>query len=163
MTTTARPKAVMNRRRAARFAAIQALYQIEVGGQRADTVVGEFNEHRLAKLLEVSAPDVTPPAVDAEWFKLVVRGAWSARERLDGVLESCLAEGWTLARCGFFLRATLRAGAFELAERTDVPVPVVISEYVEVAKLFLDGSEPGFVHAVLDRAGQHLRDRDAAL
>lgn len=163
MTATARPKAVMNRRRAARFAAIQALYQIEVGGQRADAVVGEFNEHRLAKLLEMSAPDVTPPPVDAEWFKLVVRGAWDAHTRLDEVLEACLAEDWTLTRCGFFLRATLRAGAFELAQRTDVPIPVVISEYVELAKLFLDGSEPGFVHAVLDRAAPQLRARDAAL
>lgn len=156
-------KPVMNRRRAARFAAIQALYQIELAGEHAETVVGEFTRHRLQVLLEPFTPDNRQPPVDIAWFRLVVLGAWAARADLDAMLERCLAEGWTLARCGYFLRATLRAGAFELAQRADVPLAVVISEYVEVAKLFLDGTEPGFVHAVLDRAAPLLRARDAAL
>jgi GTP cyclohydrolase II len=52
-----RPAAV--RRRAARFAAVQALYQIELNGQRPDFVVAEFGEHRLAQLLEPRTR--TPP------------------------------------------------------------------------------------------------------
>ena len=156
-------KPPMNRRRAARFAAVQALYQIELAGERAAVVVAEFGEHRLARLLEPFAAETPQPAVDLDWFRLVVLGAWEARERIDAVLEGCLSEGWSLARCGFFLRATLRAGAFELAQRTDVPVPVVINEYVEVAKLFLGGTEPSFVNAVLDRAAPLVRTTQAAL
>ena len=91
-------------------------------------------------------------------FEIVVTGAWAQRKQLDARLESCLQTGWSLARCGFLLRACLRAGAFELAGRTDVPVSVVISEYVEVARLFLDGDEPKFVNAVLDRLAPQLRD-----
>jgi len=59
------------------------------------------------------------------------------------------------------LRACLRAGAFELAERTDVPVKVVINEYVELAYLFFDAGEPPFVNAVLDRLAQTLRGSGA--
>ena len=106
-----------------------------------------------------SRPSEPSPAVDREWFELVVAGAWAARERLDAEIERCLAAGWTLARCGYLLRACLRAGAFELAERTDVPVKVVINEYVELAHLFFDDSEPGFVNAVLDRLAPRLRPR----
>ena len=81
----------------------------------------------------------------------MVKGAWAAHDRLDPEITLCLAEGWTFARLGFLLRACLRAGAFELAERTDVPVKVVINEYVELAYLFFDAGEPAFVNAVLDR------------
>jgi transcription antitermination protein NusB len=51
----------------------------------------------------------------------------------------------------------MRAGAFELAARPDVPVRVVIDEYVELARGFLEGEEHTFVHAVLDRLARQLR------
>jgi N utilization substance protein B len=153
---------ILNRRRAARFAAVQALYQIEVGAAPPREVVSEFIEHRLDELLEPLELAVPSPEVDREWFVLVALGAWSRRERLDPLLDGALSDGWTLQRCGFLLRATLRAGAFELAEREEVPVKVVINEYVELAHLFFDGSEPGFVNAVLDRLAVGLRGEGSA-
>lgn len=156
-------KPVLNKRRAARFAAVQALYQIELSGERPPVVLAEFMEHRLAQLFEPIADEMPSPEVDREWFEIIVRGAWAGRERLDAEIEPCLAEGWTLARCGYLLRACLRAGAFELAERTDVPVKVVINEYVELAHLFFSGNEPAFVNAVLDRLAPRLRPRETAL
>lgn len=163
MARPPRDRPVLNKRRAARFAAVQALYQVELAGERPDAVSREFAEHRLARLFEPFEVDEPSPDVDREWFLILVRGAWTARERLDPLIEGCLAEGWTLARCGFLLRAALRAGAFELAERTDVPVKVVINEYVELAHLFFDASEPAFVNAVLDRLAARLRTGEAAL
>jgi transcription antitermination protein NusB len=150
-------KAVLNKRRAARLAAVQALYQVELTGARPERVAAEFGEHRLAQLLEPLETEVPSPSVDREWFELVLRGAWTARERLDAEIERCLAAGWTLPRVGFLLRATLRAGAYELAERAEVPVRVVINEYVELAHLFFTDTEPGFVNAVLDRLAPRLR------
>lgn len=158
-----RERPVLNKRRAARFAAVQALYQVELLGASPEAVIREFGEHRLARLFEPFEVEQPSPDVDREWFEIVVRGAWAARDRLDPAISSCLAEGWTLARCGFLLRATLRAGAFELAERTDVPIKVVINEYVELAHLFFDASEPAFVNAVLDRLAPQLRTGEAAL
>ena len=148
---------ILNRRRAARFAAVQALSQVDLLGERPDTVCREFIEHRLGGLFETMDSDQPSPDVDREWFQILVKGAWGAHVRLDPEVEDCLAEGWTLARCGFLLRACLRAGAFELAERTDVPIKVVINEYVELAHLFFDASEPAFVNAVLDRLAPRLR------
>lgn len=158
---TAKP--VLNKRRAARFAAVQALYQVELLGARPEAVCREFGEHRLASLLEPLEAELPSPEVDREWFEIIVKGAWSARYELDPEIEKCLATGWTLARCGFSMRACLRAGAFELAQRTDVPVKVIINEYVELAHLFFDGNEPAFVNAVLDRLAPRLRKGEAAL
>lgn len=152
---------VLNKRRAARFAAVQALYQVELLGARPEAVCREFTEHRLARLFEPFEVEEPSPDVDRGWFEILVKGAWELRDRLDAEVGSCLAEGWTLARCGYLLRATLRAGAYELAERADVPVKVVINEYVELAHLFFDGNEPAFVNAVLDRLAQRLREGEA--
>ncbi len=55
------------------------------------------------------------------------------------------------------LRAILRAGAYELMFRRDVPVRVAISEYVDVAHSFYAGDEPGLVNAVLDRVARTAR------
>jgi transcription antitermination protein NusB len=148
---------VLNKRRAARFAAVQALYQIELMGAPAETVCREFVDHRLGRLFEAFETDQPSPAVDREWFEIVVRGAWAAHGRLDPEIELCLAEWWTFGRLGYLLRACLRAGAFELAERPDVPVKVVLNEYVELAFLFFDSGEPAFVNAVLDRLAAILR------
>ena len=54
-------------------------------------------------------------------------------------------------------RAILRAGAFELIHRPDVPTEVVIDEYVELAKSFFEGPEPGFVNGALDAVAQDAR------
>ena len=53
--------------------------------------------------------------------------------------------------------ACMRAGAFELSTRTDIPPRVAISEYVDVAKAFFSGPEPGLVNAVLDRIARVVR------
>ena len=152
----------MNRRRAARFGAIQALYQTELSGNHVEGVIAEFQAHRLTDLLEPLELEDRPPLVDREWFARLTEGAWRSAAELDPMIEATLAEGWTLARAGYLLRAFLRAGAFELAACPDVPVRVVISEYVELAHAFLSERDAGFVNAVLDRLASRLRPGPAA-
>jgi N utilization substance protein B len=147
----------MNRRRAARFGAIQALYQTELSGSDVAGVIAEFQAHRLADLLEPLELDDRPPKVDREWFARLTEGAWRQRAELDPMIEAMLAQNWTLVRAGYLLRAFLRAGAYELAACPDVPVRVVISEYVELAHAFLSEDDAGFVNAVLDRLASQLR------
>ena len=151
---------ILNKRRAARLAAVQALYQLDIGGGETATVVGEFEAHRLDRLLEPL--DLPPLAIDRDWFRLLTSGAWDSRATLDPEIGAVLAEGWTLQRCDALLRAFLRAGAFELASRPDVPVKVAINEYVDLGHLFFDGPEPGFINGVLDRLATKLRGRETA-
>ena len=152
----------MSRRRAARFGAVQALYQIELSGAGPDSVISEFEHHRLDDLLEPLELADEPPGVDRAWFADVTRGAWQMAPELDPRIEAMLATGWSLVRAGYLLRAFLRAGAFELAARRNVPAGVVVNEYVALAHAFLSSEEAGFVNAVLDRLAGELRPETPA-
>jgi N utilization substance protein B len=76
---------------------------------------------------------------------------------VDAAIARRLAENWRLERLDATVRAILRAGAYELANRPDVPTEVAIDEYVEVAKSFFEGAEPGFVNGALDAVARDVR------
>ncbi len=141
----------MNRRRAARFGAVQALYQAEMSGQDIELVTAEFQAVRLVDLLEPLELDDPAPAVDRDWFERLAKGTFNAIDELDRRIEQTLSSGWSLNRLGYLLRAFLRAGAFELFHCPDVPSKVVINEYLELAHAFLEKDDTGFLNAVLDR------------
>jgi N utilization substance protein B len=151
----------MNKRRAARFSAIQALYQAEMSGQDIEPVINEFQAFRLADVLEPLELDGPVPEVDRDWFVKVADGAYEAIAELDAKIEAKLSSGWTLARLGYLLRAFLRAGAFELLHDVDVPPKVVINEYLELAHAFLSKEDAGFLNAVFDRLAADAKTRDA--
>ena len=153
------PKA--QRRGAARLAAVQALYQIELTGATPDRVLREFIAHRLGAAGNAAEEERLGEA-DGELFTAIVRGASEHRAELDGMVGASLAEGWTLARMDRVLRAILRAGAFELFARRETPARVAITEYLDVANAFYEGKEPGFVNGVLDRLARVLRPEELA-
>lgn len=140
-------------RHAARIAAVQALYQCEVGGEPAALIVEEFAAHRLDQELD----GVTIGRTDREWFTDLVRGAAARMSEIDKLLAGCLDKDRDLARLEAIMRSCLRAAAFELLARPDVPAKVVINEYVEVARTFFTGNEPAFANGVLDRLAHQLR------
>ena len=133
-------------RSVARLAAVQALYQMEVSGSGAEAVVREFTDHRFDRDIEGH----TLAQADEAFFGEVVRGVVGEPPGDRAVDVGLLAEGWRLERIDATLRAILRAGAWELMRRPDVPHEVVIDEYVEIAKSFFEGPEPGFVNGALD-------------
>ena len=73
------------------------------------------------------------------------------------MIDQALAQGWPLKRIEAIMRAVLRAGAYELDHRSDVPARVVVAEYVDVANAFVDRDETGMVNAVLDQLARQLR------
>jgi len=145
-----------NRRGAARLAAVQALYQMDIAATPLNDILAEFESHWLGR--EVDGSEYLP--AEAAFFREIVAGFLREQRRLDPVIDTALAGGWPLKRIEALLRAVLRAGAFELDQRRDVPARVVISEYVGVANAFLDGEETGMVNAVLDLLARQLRSAE---
>ncbi|MEX2649517.1 MAG: transcription antitermination factor NusB [Alphaproteobacteria bacterium] len=142
-----------SRATAARLAAVQALYQVEMGAAEVDAVLAEAaRDGPQADLDETQRLDADP-FVLAE----IVRGAVDRRAAIGDVLEAALAPKWRLDRLDLILRAILRAGAFELLARSKVPARVVINEYVDITHAFFDKAEAGLVNAVLDRIAKTLR------
>jgi transcription antitermination factor NusB len=142
-----------NQRGAARLAAVQALYQMDVGGAGVLEVVAEYEAHRLGQELDGE----TYLKADPSWFRSIVSGVVRDQVKIDPVVRSALQNDWPLSRLDSTLRAILRAGTFEILERKDVPVPVIVTEYVEIAQAFFEGEEPKIVNAVLDRIAKQVR------
>ena len=145
------------RRSVARLAAVQALYQLEVNrGLDADTVVREFARHRFGHEIDGDQYGEADPALFAD----IVRGVTTDLQSLDATISAALTEEWPLPRLDAVLRAILRAGAYELVHRCDVPPRVSISEYTTVAHAFFSGKEPGLANGVLDKVGRSLRSAE---
>ena len=142
-----------NRRGAARLAAVQALYQMDIAGAGINDIFAEFESHWLGNEIE---GDTYLPA-EAAFFRDVVSGVVRDQAKIDPLLDDALTKGWPLVRIETVLRAILRAGAYELDKKPDVPARVVVSEYVDVANAFVDRDETGMVNAVLDQIARHFR------
>lgn len=147
-----------NRRSAARLAAVQALYQMDLAATPLNEILAEFESHWIGR--EVEGSQYLP--AEAAFFREIVGGFLREQRRLDPLIDRALAGGWPLKRVELLLRAILRAGAYELDQRRDVPARVAISEYVDVAHAFLDREETGMVNAVLDTLARRFRSGEFA-
>jgi transcription antitermination protein NusB len=145
-------------RSAARLAAVQALYQMDMTGIDLTDVIAEFETHRLGKEVE----GCQYRDAEASFFRDLVEGVVREQLRIDPVVDKQLAEGWRLTRVDSTLRAILRSGAYEILVRGDVPARVVISEYVDIAHAFFGEDEPKVVNGILDRLSHKARPQEFA-
>lgn len=141
------------KRRGARLGAVQALYEMEIGGKGVLEAMTEFEAHWIGR--EVDGIDL--PQAEAAFFRDILGGVVREQITVDRRVDQALADGWPLKRVETLIRATLRAGTYELMFRKDVPPRAVISEYVAVTRAFYEGEEPGLVNAVLDRLAREVR------
>jgi transcription antitermination protein NusB len=145
-------------RTASRVAAVQALFQAEQGGDNAETVIDQFVRHRLGVLEgQDGFEDGRIPDAEVALFSRVVREAVRRQDEIDPMLVEALPGDWPLGRIDPVLRAMLRAGMAELAMADGPPAKVVINEYLDIARGFFAGPEPGLANAVLDRLARLLR------
>ena len=142
-----------NRRGAARLAAVQALYQMDLAATPLNEILGQFEAFWIGR--EVEGEEYLP--AEAAYFRDVVGGVVADQRRLDPMIDAVLAKGWPLKRIETVLRAILRAGAYELDRKPEVPARVVVSEYADIAHAFVEPDETGMINAVLDQLARQLR------
>ena len=144
-------------RSAARLAAVQALYQIELTGSGWQMVRREFEEHRLGAEIE----GVQYRKADVGLFRDILEGVVTHQAAIDQLTDRALVEKWPLGRIDPTLRAVFRAAGYELTTRPDIPPKVSIGEYVDVTKAFFSvGKEAKFVNAVLDHMAHEVRGEE---
>ena len=140
-------------RSAARLAAVQALYQMDVSGKSLVDATAEFEAFWIGREVE----GITFKPAENAFFRAILSGVVEEQRAIDGQVDKALAKGWPLRRVEAVLRAILRAGGYELLYRRDVPARVAITEYVDVAHAFYEADEPGLVNAVLDAIARETR------
>jgi N utilization substance protein B len=150
------PKA--NRRGAARLAAVQALYQMDIAGTGLNDILAQFESHWIGR--EVEGAQYLP--AEHAFFRELVRGVIDEQRRLDPLIDEALQSSWPLKRIEALLRAVMRAGAYELDCKRDIPARVIMAEYVGIADAFVDRDETGMVNAVLDQIARQLRTEEFA-
>lgn len=147
-----------NQRGAARLAAVQALYQMDVGRQSLEDTLAQFSAHHLGR--EIEGEQYLP--ADADYFRQIVSGVIRTQLDIDPSIDSALNRDWPMTRIDATLRAILRAGTYELLRKRDIPTGVVISEYVDIARAFYEDDAPGMVNGVLNAIAKRM-DRDSVV
>lgn len=140
-------------RSAARLAAVQALYQMDVTGKTLPDIFAEFETYWIG--MEIEGDQYNP--AELAFFRDILTGVLDDQGPLDRAIDATLIAGWPLARIDSVMRAILRGGAYELKKRKDIPARVVIKEYVDVAGAFFGPDESGMINAVLDGMARQSR------
>jgi N utilization substance protein B len=146
------------RRSAARLAATQALYEMEIAGKGLADILAEFEAHWIGR--EIEGESYAP--AELAFFRDIVSGVLRDQLPIDRGLDDTLAKGWPLKRVEALMRAILRAAFYELRGRPDVPARVAVTEYVDVAAAFFGPEECGMINAVLDALARQTRAAEFA-
>ena len=146
------------RRSAARLAAVQALYQMDVTGKGIAEILAEFETHWIGQ--EIEGDEYKPAEI--AFFKDILEGVLADQTAIDRQIDETLTAGWPLKRIEAVMRAILRAGDYELRKRMDVPARVIVSEYVDIAGAFFEREEAGMTNAVLDTLARSARAAEFA-
>ncbi len=134
----------MGIRRRARETAMQALYYIDFRN-------GEAN-HRLADFLE----SVPVAAKAKDYFDTLLSGVLTVRPQLDAIIER-FSNNWRVNRMSLVDRNVLRLGLWELQHQAEIPVAVIVSEAVRLAKAYSTEHSGRFVNGVLATLASSVR------
>jgi N utilization substance protein B len=134
----------------ARAAALQALYECEIGGLTPQQALGVLHH--------AGPPDVTDPGEDQHAFVIaLVKGALAKRDVLDERIGDA-AKNWRVERMAVLDRLVMRLAVEEMMTHRESPPRVVISEAIELARAYSGDEAAKFVNGVLDGVYRKLKD-----
>jgi len=144
-----------NKKSSARLFAVQILFEMEINGKKINNILERLtNEY----LIEISRLNKTEKA-DKNHLIKILKGVTKSQKDIDLNINDNLI-GWSLSRIDSVSRAILRSALYELRECNDIPVKVVINEYIEISKSFFEGDEPNFINGILDKISKIYRPNE---
>lgn len=159
-----------NANSAARLAAVQALYEIDVAGADPEEVLRGFKETRWSSFLaELTAelaetfdepPNLPPP--DRRVLRAVVRGVAAGQGAIDAMIVAHMGGSEPFEQLEALAKSILRAAAFEMAHAPQTPSGAILSDYVAIANAYFTENQPRLINAVIDALGRELRGEKVA-
>lgn len=146
----------------ARLLAIQALYAHSVSGEDWDKITSRFLLGEMGGKL-ISENDkgdeeyITIEEADAGLFTQIMKAAREHKEDIENTLHSALSGNVLYERLELTLQCILQAGIAEFYANPSLDTPIIINEYVDIARSFYDGSEIKITNAVLDKFAKIVR------
>ena len=144
-----------NKKSSARLFAVQILFEMEINGKKINSILERLTDEYL---IEISRLNKTEKA-DKNHLIKILRGVTKNQKNIDLNINDNLI-GWSLSRIDSVSRAILRSALYELRECNDIPVKVVINEYIEISKSFFEGDEPNFINGILDKISKIYRPNE---
>ena len=144
-----------NKKSSARLFAVQILFEMEINGKKINNILERLtNEY----LIEISRLNKTEKA-DKNHLIKILKGVTKSQKDIDLNINDNLI-GWSLSRIDSVSRAILRSALYELRECNDIPVKVIINEYIEISKSFFEDDEPNFINGILDKVSKIYRPNE---
>ncbi|MGY6549318.1 MAG: transcription antitermination factor NusB [Roseinatronobacter sp.] len=141
------------RKAAARFYAVQALFQMEASDVGVGEIIRQFETHRIG----AEEGEESWVEADLGFFRRLIEATVDRQAAIDQMTDRALVAKWPISRIDPTLRALFRAAGAELVS-SDTPARVVISQFVDLASAFFpEGREANFVNAVLDHMAREAR------
>ena len=144
-----------NKKSSARLFAVQILFEMEINGKKINNILERLTDEYL---IEISRLNKTEKA-DKNHLIKILKGVTKNQKDIDLDIKDNLI-GWSLSRIDSVSRAILRSALYELRECNDIPVKVIINEYIEISKSFFEGEEPNFINGILDKISKIYRPNE---
>ena len=146
---------IYNKKSSARLFAVQILFEMEINGKKINNILERLTDDYL---IEISRLNKTEKA-DKNHLRRILKGVTKNQKTIDSDIKDNLI-GWSLSRIDSVSRAILRSALYELKECNDIPVKVIINEYIEISKSFFEGEEPNFINGILDKISKIYRSSE---
>lgn len=145
----------LQKKSAARLAAVQSLYtQSVTGAKPADRQVAEWKKQLAHNAEEQKLRSGVAMEPNYTLMETILAGVAQWRSEIDTRLDGALTEGWARNRQSPVLIAILQCAIFELFFHKDAPSRMLIDEYTRIARSFFAEGETNFVHAALGKLVQ---------
>ena len=92
-----------------------------------------------------------------KFIKDVVNGTIERNELIEELITKHLKEDINLNRTDKILIVTLHASIYEFLYKPQTSLNIIINEYLDAAKYFIEDNQKKFLNALLDKIGKKIR------
>lgn len=146
---------IYNKKSSARLFAVQILFEMEINGKKINNILERLTDDYLIEISRLNKAE----KADKSHLSRILKGVTKNQKAIDSDIKDNLI-GWSLSRIDSVSRAILRSALYELKECNDIPVKVIINEYIEISKSFFEGEEPNFINGILDKISKIYRSSE---
>tara|TARA_B100001121_G_scaffold3114_1_gene2866 strand:+ start:1618 stop:2049 length:432 start_codon:yes stop_codon:yes gene_type:complete len=141
----------MEARRNTRKIAVQAVFQFFFSKEDVNKILEEFCNYRIKEFKNYKKK------YDTDFLKKVVVGVHQNEKKIIKMIECNLSENWLIDRVDLTMKAIISLAIYELMSYENIPLQVIINEYVSIANQYLDKSNTGFINGILDNIAKNIR------
>ena len=138
-------------RRNTRKIAVQAVFQFFFSKEDVNKILEEFCNYRIKEFKNYKKK------YDIDFLKKVVVGVHQNEKKITNMIECNLSENWLIDRVDLTMKAIISLAIYELMSYENIPLQVIINEYVSIANQYLDKSNTGFINGILDNIAKNIR------